>query len=45
MQSNFAKNIKVKTTKNKKNILIFIEDDGPGIPFLNMKMYLNLSIK
>ena len=30
--SNFAKNIKVKQQKIKRNIIIFIEDDGPGIP-------------
>ena len=29
---NFAKNIKIKQQKIKRNILIFIEDDGPGIP-------------
>ena len=29
---NFSKNIKVKQHKIKRNILIFIEDDGPGIP-------------
>jgi len=29
---NFSKNIKVKNKKIKRNILIFIEDDGPGIP-------------
>ncbi len=28
----FSKNIKVKHQKIKKGILIFIEDDGPGIP-------------
>jgi len=30
--SNFAKNIKIKQKKIKRNIIIFIEDDGPGIP-------------
>ena len=30
--SNFAKNIKVKQQKIKRNIIIFIEDNGPGIP-------------
>ena len=30
--SNFAKNIKIKQQKIKRNIIIFIEDDGPGIP-------------
>ena len=29
---NFAKNIRLKQQKIKRNILIFIEDDGPGIP-------------
>jgi len=29
---NFSKKIKVKNQKIKRNILIFIEDDGPGIP-------------
>ena len=29
--SNFAKNIKIKQQKIKRNIIIFIEDDGPGI--------------
>ena len=29
---NFSKNIKVKEQKLKKSVLIFIEDDGPGIP-------------
>tara|TARA_B100001175_G_scaffold12076_1_gene9401 strand:- start:110 stop:706 length:597 start_codon:yes stop_codon:yes gene_type:complete len=29
---NFSQNIKVKQHKIKRNILIFIEDDGPGIP-------------
>ena len=29
---NFSKNIKVKHQKIKKGVLIFIEDDGPGIP-------------
>ena len=29
---NFSKNIKVKQQKIKKSVLIFIEDDGPGIP-------------
>ena len=29
----FANNVKIKQHKIKKNILIFIEDDGPGIPF------------
>tara|TARA_Y100001970_G_scaffold13159_1_gene14971 strand:+ start:35 stop:1354 length:1320 start_codon:yes stop_codon:yes gene_type:complete len=29
---NFSKNIKVKQQKIKRNVLIFIEDDGPGIP-------------
>ena len=28
----FAKNIKIKQYKIKKNLLIFIDDDGPGIP-------------
>jgi len=28
---NFSKNIKVKHQKIKRNVLIFIEDDGPGI--------------
>jgi len=28
---NFSKNIKVKQQKIKRNVLIFIEDDGPGI--------------
>ena len=28
---NFSKNIKVKQQKIKKSVLIFIEDDGPGI--------------
>ncbi len=28
----FSKNIKVKHQKIKKSVLIFIEDDGPGIP-------------
>ena len=28
----FAKNIKVSNEKTKRNILIYIEDDGPGIP-------------
>jgi len=30
--TNFSKNIKVKHQKIKKSVLIFIEDDGPGIP-------------
>ncbi len=30
--SNFAKNIRLKQQKIKRNIIIFIEDDGPGIP-------------
>ena len=29
---NFSKNIKIKQQKIKKNVLIFVEDDGPGIP-------------
>ena len=29
---NFSKNIKVKQHRIKRSILIFIEDDGPGIP-------------
>ena len=29
----FANNVKIKQHKIKKNILIFVEDDGPGIPF------------
>ena len=29
---NFSKNIKVKQQKIKKSVLIFVEDDGPGIP-------------
>ena len=29
---NFSKNIKVSNQKIHKNVLIFIEDDGPGIP-------------
>ena len=29
---NFSKNIKVTQQKIKRNILIFVEDDGPGIP-------------
>ena len=29
---NFSKNVKVKQKKIKRNVLIFIEDDGPGIP-------------
>ncbi len=29
---NFSKNIKVKHQKIKRSVLIFIEDDGPGIP-------------
>jgi len=29
---NFSKNIKVKQQKIKRSILIFVEDDGPGIP-------------
>tara|TARA_Y100001970_G_scaffold193801_1_gene235546 strand:- start:2745 stop:4064 length:1320 start_codon:yes stop_codon:yes gene_type:complete len=29
---NFSKNIKVKQQKIKRSVLIFIEDDGPGIP-------------
>ena len=32
--SNFAKNIKVKQQRIKRNILIFVEDDGPGISAL-----------
>ena len=31
---NFAKNIKVKQQRIKRNILIFVEDDGPGISAL-----------
>ena len=30
--SNFSKNIKIRQQKIKRNIIIFIEDDGPGIP-------------
>ena len=30
--TNFSKKIKINQQKIKKNILIFIEDDGPGIP-------------
>jgi len=30
---NFSKNIKVTQQKIKKSVLIFVEDDGPGIPF------------
>ena len=29
---NFSKNIKVKRQKIKRSVLIYIEDDGPGIP-------------
>ena len=29
---NFSKNIKVKQQKIKRSVLIFVEDDGPGIP-------------
>ena len=29
---NFSKNIKVRQQKVKRSVLIFIEDDGPGIP-------------
>ena len=29
----FANNVKIKQHKIKKNILIFVEDDGPGITF------------
>jgi len=29
---NFSKNIQVKQKKIKRSVLIFIEDDGPGIP-------------
>ena len=29
---NFSKNIKVTQQKTKRSILIFVEDDGPGIP-------------
>jgi two-component system osmolarity sensor histidine kinase EnvZ len=29
---NFSKNIKVTQQRIKRNILIFVEDDGPGIP-------------
>ena len=29
---NFSKNIKITQQKIKRNVLIFIEDDGPGIP-------------
>ena len=29
---NFSKNIKVTQQKIKKSVLIFVEDDGPGIP-------------
>ena len=29
---NFSKNIKIKHQKIKRSVLIFIEDDGPGIP-------------
>ncbi len=29
---NFSKNIKVRHQKIKRSVLIFIEDDGPGIP-------------
>ena len=29
---NFAKNVKVTQQKIKKSVLIFLEDDGPGIP-------------
>ena len=29
---NFSKNIKVTQQKVKRNVLIFVEDDGPGIP-------------
>ena len=32
--SNFAKNITVKQQRIKRNILIFVEDDGPGISAL-----------
>jgi two-component system osmolarity sensor histidine kinase EnvZ len=29
---NFSKNIKVTQQKVKRSVLIFVEDDGPGIP-------------
>jgi len=29
---NFSKNIKITQQKIKRNVLIFVEDDGPGIP-------------
>ena len=29
---NFSKNIKITQQKIKRSILIFVEDDGPGIP-------------
>jgi len=35
--TNFAKNIKIKQQKIKRNIIIFIEDDGPGIPISEYK--------
>ena len=30
---NFSKNIRVSQQKIKRSVLIFVEDDGPGIPF------------
>jgi len=30
---NFSKNIKVTQQKIKRSVLIFVEDDGPGIPY------------
>ena len=41
----YAKKVEIQLNKKNNNIIITIDDDGPGIPKKNMKMYLNLSIK
>ena len=41
----YAKKINVELTKNGKNIFIIIEDDGPGIPVKELRMFLSHFIK
>ena len=41
----YGEQIDVNLKKLRKELVIKIEDDGPGIPKMRLKMFLNLFIK
>ena len=41
----YANKVEIKLNKKNTNLFIIIDDDGPGIPIKNMKMYLSPSIR